>query len=114
METSFGSSSNSIHPAFNNNHVGSEVITISNDSGSEGMFEPSIEGETFSSGSLDVIISNIGGIVNCVKVPMPPSTLSKEEIQVNLQRRNRARDFIQTRLWTVASNGESIGVYWLT
>ncbi|CAI8619775.1 unnamed protein product [Vicia faba] len=96
--TSYMSSSNTLHPSFSRNHVGLEVITTSDDYGSEGMFEPSIKGEISSLGLLDALKSYIGGRKNCTGIPMPISILYEEEIRVHLQRRDLNRDFIQTRL----------------
>lgn len=56
VETSYGLFPNCLHPFFSSDHVGPEVIIISNNSGSEGMSETSMEVETSSSESLDALI----------------------------------------------------------
>lgn len=38
VENSYGSSHDSLHPSHNNDHVGPKIISISDGSGSEGMF----------------------------------------------------------------------------
>lgn len=76
VETSYGSPFNSPRPTFSGDRVGLEVIIISYDSGSEGMFGTSFEGETSSLGSLDALILNIGEGTDRVEVLMPLSSLS--------------------------------------
>lgn len=44
METSFGLSPDSPYPYFSSDHIGPKIITIYDDSGSEGMSETSLEG----------------------------------------------------------------------
>ena len=78
METSYGSPNGSHHPSHNSDHVGLEIISIYDDYGSKGMSETSLEEEASSSGSLDTLISNVGGRKNHGEVHMPPPILSEE------------------------------------
>lgn len=74
------------------------------------MFGTSFEGETSSPGSLDALILNIGERTDRVEVLMPPSSLSGEEILVNLQRRYRARNFNQTCLRIIGCETSGVEV----
>lgn len=80
MKTSPGSSSNSPHSFFSRGYVEPGVKTISNDSGSGGPVETSLDGETSSYGLLDALISNVGRRTNYIEVPMPPHALSEKDI----------------------------------
>lgn len=59
-ETLYGSFHDSHDPYLNSHHIWLEVISISDDYGSEGMSETSLEEETSSSRSLDALISDVG------------------------------------------------------
>lgn len=71
MKTSYGSFFKSIHSSFSDDHVEPKIITIYDKYGSEGTYEPSLERETSSSGSLDSLLSNVGGRTSRVEVPIP-------------------------------------------
>lgn len=82
-------------PSLSNDHIGSEIIHISDDSYSEGGSRDSSREETLSFGSLYALISNVGGEINCIEVPMPHCFLSEEGVRANLQIKEHARDYIQ-------------------
>lgn len=67
---------------------------MSNNSDSEKASGNSLEEETSSFGSLDAFISNVGGGINQTEVHMPLRVLIEGEIQDNLQRRERVKDYI--------------------
>lgn len=58
-KTSFRLFHNYHHPSHTSDHVGSEIISISDDFGSEGMSETSLDEKTSSFGLLDTLILNV-------------------------------------------------------
>lgn len=93
FNTSSRSSPDSPHHSISIGQVGPIFLFISDDYGSEGMFETTFEEKTSSSRSLDTL-SNIGGRITHSEVPMPPRVQSEENIKADLQMRELAIDFI--------------------
>lgn len=78
VEALSGSSYDSYHPPLNSDHVGSEIIPIFDDLGSEGCMRLTWRKTNYSSMSLDALTSNM----NPAGVLMPPHALSEEEIKL--------------------------------
>lgn len=87
-------------PPPSSNYPEPEIISLSDDFDSERVFRNSLQEEPFSSGSLDVTLSNVGRGINHVEVPKPPHVLIEEEILAKLQRRECFKDYIQHFLKT--------------
>lgn len=87
-------------PRLNRNHIELDITPISNYSDLERVLENFLEEETSSFCSLDALLSDVGGGINSVEVPMPTRFFTENKIQANLKRREPAKDYIQLLLKT--------------
>lgn len=64
--------------------MGLEIIFLYDDYGIERIFGNCLKEDISSSRMLDTLISNVGGGIKHVEVPMPPPILSEDEVRANL------------------------------
>lgn len=101
VETSLGSSPESLHSSLSGDHVRPKIIAPLEDSGSYWASRNSLKEETSSYVSLYALICNVGIRIHHTEVPIPHCILSEEEVHANLRMRECTRDFIQFCLQTI-------------
>lgn len=81
--------------SLSSDHIRQEIITVSDDYGSERASGNSLKEETsYYSWLLDSLMSNVGRGIKCVEVHMAHRILLGEEVRANLQRGERDTGFI--------------------